>query len=193
MPADPDRRVLMGVITAAHGIKGAVKVMSYAATPEDIAAYGPLEDQGGARRFSLALVGKVRGALLAEIEGVTDRTAAEKLRGTRLYLPRSALPDLAEGEFYWDDLVGLRAELRDGAVLGRVKAVHDYGAGASLEVEREGGGVVMVPFSTRVVPVVELERGRLVIDPPEGLFDNRPVEAEAEVGTEVEEDAGKAE
>jgi len=189
MPADPDRRVLMGVITAAHGIKGAVKVMSYAGTPEDIAAYGPLEDEGGTRRFSLELVGKARGALVARVEGIADRTAAEKLRGTKLYLQRSALPALEAGEFYWNDLVGLRAELKDGSVLGRVAAVHDYGAGTSLEVAREGGGVVMVPFSNRVVPVVELAAGRLVIDAPEGLLDNRPVEMDAE----AEEDADEAE
>lgn len=178
MPADSDRRVLMGVIVGVHGIKGALRVLSYAGTPEDIAAYGPLEDESGKRRFRLELVGKVRGMLLAQVEGIADRNAAETLRGTKLYLARSVLPDPAEGEFYWDDLIGLRAELRDGAVLGRVTAVHDYGAGTSLEVARDGGGVVMVPFNGRVVPIVELDAKRLVIDPPEGLLDNRPVEVE---------------
>ena len=184
MPADTDRRVLMGVIAGAHGIKGAVRVLSYAGTPEDIAAYGPLEDQSGKRRFRLELTGKVRGMLLAQIEGIADRTAAETLRGTKLYLARSVLPGLGDGEFYWDDLIGLQAELKDGTVLGRVTVVHDYGAGTSLEVARDGGGVVMVPFNDRVVPVVELEAKRLVIDPPDGLLDNRPVE--------VEEDADEA-
>jgi 16S rRNA processing protein RimM len=172
------RRVLMGVVLGAHGIKGAVRVLSYAATPGEIASYGPLEDESGRRKFSLRVVGKARGAVLAELEGIGDRDAAAALRGTKLYLPRSALPPPAEGEFYWDDLVGLRAELRGGTALGEVVAVHDYGGGPSLEVKRAKGAPVMVPFTDRVVPVVDLGAGKLVIDPPEGLLDNRPIEAD---------------
>ncbi|HXA71508.1 MAG TPA: ribosome maturation factor RimM [Stellaceae bacterium] len=168
----------MGLVLGVHGIKGAVRILSYAAEPEDIASYGPLEDESGGRKFSLTVVGKARGAVLAEVEGIGDRDAATALKGTKLYVRRSALPTPAEGEFYWDDLVGLRAELKDGTALGEVTAVHDYGGGPSLEVKREAGASVMVPFTNRVVPVVDLEAGRLVIDPPEGLLDNRPIEAE---------------
>jgi 16S rRNA processing protein RimM len=173
-----ERRVLMGLVLGAHGIKGAVRILSYAAEPEDIGSYGPLEDESGGRKFSLTVVGKARGAVLAEVEGIGDRDAATALKGTKLYVRRSALPAPAEGEFYWDDLVGLRAELKGGTALGEVTAVHDYGGGPSLEVKREAGTSVMVPFTNRVVPVVDLEAGRLVIDPPEGLLDNRPVEVE---------------
>ena len=173
-----ERRVLMGLVLGVHGIKGAVRILSYAAEPEDIASYGPLEDESGGRKFSLTVVGKARGAVLAEVEGIGDRDAATALKGTKLYVRRSALPTPAEGEFYWDDLVGLRAELKGGTALGEVTAVHDYGGGPSLEVKREAGASVMVPFTNRVVPVVDLEAGRLVIDPPEGLLDNRPIEAE---------------
>ena len=183
MSASSERRVLMGMFLGAHGVKGALRVLSYAGVPEDIVAYGPLMDESGERRFRLKLVGRARGALLAEAEGVADRDAATRLRGTRLYVLRSALPPARPGEFYWDDLVGLRAELRDGTALGEVVAVHDYGAGTSLEVRRPGGGVVMVPFTSRVVPVVELETGRLMVEPVPGLLENRPVEAQ-----EVEED-----
>ncbi|HXP76339.1 MAG TPA: ribosome maturation factor RimM [Stellaceae bacterium] len=170
------RRVLMGLVLGAHGIKGAVRVLSYAAVPEDFASYGPLEDESSGRKFSLTVVGKARGAVLAEVEGIGDRDAAAALKGTKLYVPRSALPAPAEGEFYRDDLVGLRAELKDGATLGEVVAVHDYGGGPSLEIKREAGAPVMVPFTNRVVPVVDLEAGRLVIDPPEGLFETPPPE-----------------
>jgi 16S rRNA processing protein RimM len=173
-----ERRVLMGLVLGAHGIKGAVRILSYAAEPADIASYGSLEDESGGRKFSLTVVGKARGAVLAEVEGIGDRDAATALKGTKLYVRRSALPAPAEGEFYWDDLVGLRAELKGGTALGEVTAVHDYGGGPSLEVKREAGASVMVPFTNRVVPVVDLEAGRLVIDPPEGLLDNRRVEAE---------------
>ena len=93
-------------------------------------------------------------------------------------MQRAALPAPAEGEFYWDDLVGLRAELKDGAVLGEVVAVHDYGGGPSLEVKRKTGAPVIMPFTNRVVPVVDVAAGKLVIDPPEGLFDNRPIEVQ---------------
>ena len=148
-----ERRVLMGLVLGAHGIKGTVRVLSYAAVPEDIASYGPLEDESGGRRFSLTVVGKARGAVLAEVEGIGDRDAAAALKGTKLYLERSALPAPADGEFYWDDLVGLRAELIGGTALGEVVAVHDYGGGASLEVKRETGAPVMVPFTNRAVPV----------------------------------------
>jgi 16S rRNA processing protein RimM len=175
------RRVLMGLVLGAHGIKGAVRILSYAAAPKDIASYGPLEDESGGRKFSLTIVGQVRGAVLAAVEGIGDRDAAMALKGTKLYLERSALPAPAEGEFYWDDLVGLRAELTDGAALGEVVAVHDYGGGPSLEVRRETGAPVMVPFTNRVVPVVDLAAGKLVIEPPEGLFETpAPEPAEKE-------------
>jgi len=165
-----ERRLLMGLVLGAHGIKGVVRVLSYAATPEDIAAYGPLEDETGARRLTLKVVGKARGAVLAAVDGIGDRDAATALRGTKLYVLRSLLPPPEEGEFYWDDLVGLRAELADGSALGEVVAVHDYGAGASLEVKREKGPAVMVPFTDRTVPSVDLDGGRLVVDPPAGLL-----------------------
>lgn len=170
------RRVLMGRVLGAHGIKGAVRVLSYAAVPEDIASYGPLEDESGGRKFSLSVLGQVRGAVLVEVEGIRDRDAAAALKGTKLYVQRSALPAPAEGEFYWDDLVGLRAELMDGSMLGEVVAVHDYGGGPSLEVKRQGAAAVMVPFTHRAVPVVDLEAGRVVVDPPEGLFEVPPPE-----------------
>jgi 16S rRNA processing protein RimM len=100
------------------------------------------------------------------------------LKGTRLYLPRAALPEPGEDEFYHADLVGLAVALKDGTELGRVRAVLAFGAGDSLEVEKSAGGVVIVPFTAAVVPVVDIKGGRLVVDPPEGLLDNRPVEAE---------------
>jgi 16S rRNA processing protein RimM len=173
-----DRRVLMGIITGAHGVRGEVRVKSFTAEPKAIAGYGPLEDEGGGRRFALALRGAVKGVLIARLDGVADRNAAERLKGTRLYLPRAALPAPGEDEFYHADLVGLAVALKDGTELGRVRAVLAFGAGDSLEVEKSAGGVVIVPFTAAVVPVVDIKGGRLVVDPPEGLLDNRPVEAE---------------
>jgi 16S rRNA processing protein RimM len=175
----PEQRVLMGVITGAHGLRGLLRVKSFAAEADGISAYGPLEDEGGARRFALEHVGAAKGVLIMRLGGVSDRDAAEALKGVRLYLPRAALPEPGEEEYYHADLVGLEARLTDGTALGRVKAVHEFGAGDSLEVERPDGRTLFVPFTTAVVPEVDIKAGRLVIDPPDGLLDNRPVEADA--------------
>jgi 16S rRNA processing protein RimM len=171
-----EKRVLMGVITGAHGVRGLVRVKSFTAEPADLAAYGPLEDAEGERRFALELAGAIKGVLLARLPGVADRNAAERLKGTRLYLPREALPDPGEEEYYHADLLGIAVVRSDGTVFGRVKAVHDFGAGDSLEIERAEGGIVLVPFTSASVPVVDITAGRLVLEPPEGLLDNRPVE-----------------
>jgi 16S rRNA processing protein RimM len=168
----------MGVITGAHGIKGEVRVKSFTAEPEAIAAYGALEDERGGRRLALTLTGTVRGMLIARVEGVSDRNAAERLKGTRLYLSRAALPEPKEEEYYHADLIGLAAVLRDGSAFGRVRAVHEYGAGDSLEIERADGGLVVVPFTEAAVPEIDIAAGRVVIDPPEGLLDN-PAQREA--------------
>ena len=172
--------MLMGVITGAHGVRGEVRVKSFTAEPDAIARYGPLEDERGGRRFALTLTGAVKGVLIARLDGVADRNAAERLKGTHLYLPREALPPPGPDEYYHADLIGLAAVLRDGAPLGQVRAVHEYGAGDSLEVETPDGGIVMVPFTEAVVPEIDLAAGRLVVDPPPGLLDNRPVGAELE-------------
>jgi 16S rRNA processing protein RimM len=169
-----DKRVCVGVVASAHGVRGAVRIKSFTAEPKDIAHYGPLESESGDQRFSLRLVGEAKGVLIGWLSGVADRDDAAALRGLRLYLPRAALPPTEEEEFYHADLIGLEAVLIDGTPLGRVKAVHDFGAGDTLEIARSEGQPVMVPFTRAVVPVVDVEGGRLVIDPPPGLLDAAP-------------------
>jgi 16S rRNA processing protein RimM len=163
-------------VTGAHGVRGAVKVKSFTADPGDVAAYGPLEDERGDRRFTLRLVGSAKGVVIARVAGVADRDAAEALRGLRLYLPRAALPPPGDDEYYHADLIGLDVALGDGTILGRVRAVHDFGAGDTLEIDRAEGQPVMVPFTRAVVPVVDLDAGRLVVDPPPGLLGPAPQE-----------------
>ena len=165
------KRVCVGVVAGAHGVRGAVRIKSFTAKPEDVAGYGPLEDESGRQRFSLRLVGATKGVLIGWLSGVADRDRAEALRGLRLYLPRTALPPTDEEEFYHADLIGLDAVLGDGTPLGQVKAVHDFGAGDTLEIERPEGPPAMVPFTKQVVPVVDLDAGRLVVDPPLGLLE----------------------
>lgn len=165
MPAAP-RLVCLGEIVAAHGVKGAVRVKSYAATPEDLVAYGALTDASGRRRFALTLVGESRGTLIAAIEGVHDRNAAEALCGTRLYVGRDALPPPEPDGYYHVDLIGLGVVDRAGAPIGRVRAVLDLPAGDVLEIERDDGGELLLPFTRAVVPSVDLEAGVIVVDPP---------------------------
>ena len=165
-----ERRVCVGVITGPHGVRGAVRVKSFTAAPADVARYGPLEDEGGARQFRLHLVGSAKGVLIAKVAGVADRDRAEALRGLRLYLPRAALPPTGDDEYYHADLIGLDVVLGDGTAIGRVRAVHDFGAGDTLEIDRPAGPPVMVPFTRAVVPLVDLGAGRLLIDPPPGLL-----------------------
>ena len=116
------------------------------------------------------VIGAAKGVLIARLSGVEDRSRAEALRGLRLYLPRSALPQPDPEEYYHADLIGLEVVLSDGTPVGRVRAVHDFGAGDTLEIERPTAPPAMVPFTRAVVPVVEIEAGRLVIEPPPGLL-----------------------
>jgi 16S rRNA processing protein RimM len=152
-------------------VRGAVKIKSFTATPEDVAGYGPLEDESGERRFSLRLVGTGKGVVIGHLSGIADRNQAEAARGLRLYLPRAALPPTEEDEYYHADLIGLAAVLTDGTPVGAVRAVHDFGAGDTLEIARTEGPPVMVPFTRAIVPSVDLAAGRLVVDPPPGLLD----------------------
>ena len=165
------KRVCVGIITGAHGVRGAVRVKSFTANPKDVARYGPLEDEGGERRWSLSLMRSAKGVVVCRVGGVADRNGAEALRGMRLYLPRAALPPTAKEEYYHADLIGLEAVLADGARLGQIRAIHDFGAGDTLEIVRPDGPPAMVPFTRAVVPVVDLAGGRLVVNPPPGLLE----------------------
>ncbi len=171
MPDRPER-VCLGAIAGAHGVEGLVRIKSFTEKPTDIGAYGPLSDEAGERRFALSVTGRAKGVVLARIDGVTNRTQAEALKGTRLYLPRAALPAPAADEYYYADLVGLVVELPDGTAVGTVLGVDNFGAGDVLDVatRRPGGAVVAVPFTRAAVPVVDLEGGRIVVNPLPGLF-----------------------
>jgi 16S rRNA processing protein RimM len=167
-----EKQVCVGIITGPQGVGGAVRIKSFTARPEDIAGYGPLADASGTRRLELRLVGAAKGVLIGRLAGVDDRDRAESLRGLRLYLPRAALPPPEPEEYYHADLIGLDAVLTDGTPLGWVRAVYDFGAGDTLEIERRGAPPAMVPFTRAIVPVVALDAGRLVVEPPPGLLDD---------------------
>ena len=162
-------RVCLGAVTGAHGIRGQVKVKPFTESPDDVAAYGPVEDERGSRRFTLSVTGRHKDTVIVSVEGVADRDAAEALRGTRFYVARSALPEPEDGAFYHADLIGLEVVTVAGETLGRVTAMHDFGAGDLIEYLGADGKSRMLPFSEAAVPEVDLAGGRLVVDPPEGL------------------------
>jgi 16S rRNA processing protein RimM len=168
---DNATRVCLGVIAGVHGVKGMVRVKSFTAEPSAIVSYGPLSDEQGQRRFELELVAESKGVLLARIAGVTDRNAAERLKGVRLYVRRAALPEPEADEFYQADLLGLEARLADGTRLGKISAVHDFGAGASLEIEEPSGKTMIVPFTIAAVPEIDIKGGKIVVELPEELVD----------------------
>lgn len=167
--------ICVGVISGAHGVRGAVRIKAFTAEPRSVFAYGPVSDESGERRFDLRFqpgAGAARGGqVIARIDGVADRAAAEALKGTRLHVPRSALPQPDADEFYHADLIGLEVESVDGGRLGRVRSVDDYGAGDMLTVDGEDGREIMLPFTRSVVPEVDIAGGRIVADPPAGLLD----------------------
>ena len=163
--------VLLGRFGAPHGVRGEIRLQSFTADPLAIASYGPLFDKSGARSFVLAHVRpQGKDMLVARVEGVTDSAGAEKLTRIELYAPRAKLPEPDEDEFYLADLEGLRAETVEGATLGHVLAVRNFGAGDILEVRPpQGGETLMFPFTKAVVPIVDIAGGRVVIAPPEEI------------------------
>lgn len=161
------RRVLLGHIAGAHGIRGAVLVRSYTAEPEAIADYGVLEDEAGKARFALSVEGATAKGLICRIEGVADRNAAEALKSEALYVPRDRLPPPDDGEYYHADLIGLDAVTEGGVALGRVVAVVNYGAGDILEVlPQDSKRTALYPMTEAVVQTVDIAGGVVVITPP---------------------------
>jgi 16S rRNA processing protein RimM len=171
LPEKPDR-VLVGDIGRPQGLQGEVRIRSFTAEPASIAEYGPLEDETGTRLFEIESLRVTPKALSARIKGVTTREEAEALTGTKLFVPRSRLPERAEDEWYHSDLIGLAALDRGGVAIGTVIAVHNFGAGDLLEIEPPGGGAtVLMPFTRETVPEVDVEGGWLRVARPEVLFE----------------------
>jgi 16S rRNA processing protein RimM len=164
--------ILLGVIGRPHGVRGHVHVQSHAEQKQDLAAYGVLRDRQG-RQFTLRWVGAGIAEVTCHHNGtatvVADRESAALLVNTPLFLDRAALPEPEPDTFYLADLIGLAVHATDGAPIGELCAVHDYGAGASLEIALAAGGTLLVPFTRAAVPVVDPEAGRIVVDPPAEL------------------------
>lgn len=167
MTTSGSKRILLGHISSAHGIRGEVLVKSHTADPADIAAYGPLSDAAGKRSFKLKVLRVTPKGVVARIAGIADRNAAEALRGTELYVDRDAIGEAEEGEFFYSDLIGLAVVAPDGSRIGTVKAVGNFGAGDLLEIGFEGSGKTeFVAFTAANVPTVDVAGGNVVVIMP---------------------------
>ena len=164
-------RICVGAIAGAFGVRGEVRLKSFTADPAAIAAYSPLTSEDGTRSFAITLDRPVKGGFAARLSGVTSKEAADALQGTRLYARRDQLPSLPDDEYYHADLIGLTVLDTGGAELGQVKAVLNHGAGDLLEIHGPGlKATVLLPFTRAAVPTVDLATGRIIADPPDGLF-----------------------
>jgi 16S rRNA processing protein RimM len=161
----------------AFGVKGEVRLKSFCAMPEDLDSYGTLMSEDGKQTFDLTISRPVKGGFAAWIEGVRFKDQADKLRGVRLYVSREVLPNLPDDQYYHADLMGMTVVGTGGEMLGKVRAVHDHGAGDFLEVRLISGDDVLIPFTNDAVPTVDLASGRIIVDPPEGVMPEPKLEA----------------
>lgn len=167
-----DTLVCMAEIVGVHGIKGMVKLKVFSETPEVLADYSPLLDDTGAEAYELVTYAPHKNVWLATIKGVADRTQAEKLRGTKLYVPRDELPEIEdEDTYYHTDLIGLAAHDEAGAEIGRIVNVANFGAGDLLEIKPLSGPTYYLPFTTAIVPHVDLAARKATVIVPPGLLD----------------------
>jgi 16S rRNA processing protein RimM len=160
------RPVCVGMITAAHGVRGAVKIRAFTADARSLPGYAPLFDETAARRFDVTFQSFAKDHWLAKLKGIEDRNGAEALRGTRLYIDRAQLPAPDEDEFYHADLIGLEAVRESGEVFGTVKAVYDFGGGDMLEIATADNPSLLLPFTRACVPTIDLAARRLTVVPP---------------------------
>ncbi len=167
-----DELVLLGIVGAPHGIKGEVRIKAFTGDPLALADYGPLVDEKG-RRFEIAALRPAKEVVVARLKGVTSREGAEMLNGVKLFVARARLPAPEdEDEFLQADLVGCAIVGSDGAVLGTVTAVANYGAGDLLDIETPDGRSVLMPFTRAYAPRIDIAGRRIEALPPEGLFED---------------------
>ena len=163
MGAAADRLILVGRVAGAFGVKGEVRLTAYTADPLALFAYRTLLDRSGQPKLTLTSARAAKGDVICRTEEPFTKEEADALRGTQLFVPRSALPQPDEEEYYHADLIGLVARSENSDVLGRIKAVHDFGAGDILEIDPGGGKAALFqPFTRTAVPEVNLADGYVV-------------------------------
>ncbi len=172
-PSMPENLILVGRVAGAFGVKGEVRITTFTADPLGLAAYGPLFRKDGSPGLKITSARAAKGGVIARTPDITSPEDADRLRGLELFVPRDALPAPEdEDEFYLTDLVGLTAVGPDGAVLGKVVSVENFGAGDLIEVKPAGGGQTwLIEFTRENAPTVSIAEGKIVLI--------RPAETEA--------------
>lgn len=166
-----DTRVIVGSIGGSFGVKGEVRLKSYCADPAAIADYTPLYSEDGRAFAQIVLTGQLKNGFSAQVSGIVTKEDADAMRNTSLYAERSAMPPIDDDEYYYADLIGMTVVNTGGATLGKVKSVIDHGAGDLLEITPPmSPETIFLPFSQAVVPTVDMKSGKIVADPPSGLF-----------------------
>jgi 16S rRNA processing protein RimM len=172
----PDK-ICVARIGAAHGVRGAVKLWTFTEDPFAVKDYGPLSTKDGARTFEVGSAREAKDHLVVTFKGFTTRDEAERLNGIELYIPREKLPATGDDEYYHADLIGLAAITTADEPLGRVIAIHNFGAGDLIEIAPPSGTTILLPFSNAVVPTVDISRGRVVIELPQEIEGDDPTAA----------------
>ena len=167
-------QICVARIGAAHGVRGAVRLWTFTEDPLAVKAYGPLLTKDGARQFELTSAREAKGHLVATLKGVSTREEAERLNGIELYVAREKLPDTDADEYYHADLIGLAAVNAANEPLGRVIAIHNFGAGDIIEIAPPTGSTLLLPFTNAVVPSVDVAGGRVVIELPAEIAGDEP-------------------
>jgi 16S rRNA processing protein RimM len=167
-------QICIARIGAAHGVRGAVKLWTFTEDPLAVKAYGPLVTKDGARSFEVATAREAKGHLVATLKGIATREDAERLNGLELYIAREKLPATDDNEYYHADLIGLAAVTPANEPLGRVTAIHNFGAGDIIEIAPPGGATLLLPFTHAVVPSVDLKAGHVVIELPDEIEGDTP-------------------
>ena len=173
-----DARICVARIGAAHGVRGEVKLWPFTEDPMAVLHYGPLSTKDGARQFEVARARVAKDHLVAVLKGVATREDAERVNGIELYISRDKLPATDAGEYYHADLIGLRAVNTQGETIGKVLAIHNFGAGDIIEIAPTQGSSLLLPFTNAVVPTVDIAAGHVVIVMPPEIEGDSPQDAD---------------
>jgi 16S rRNA processing protein RimM len=161
------RDVLLAAVIGAQGLKGEVKAKVFTATPDSLPRYGVLHTKDGRKLSITAFRTSKEGEAVIAFEGIRDRNAAEALKGTELFVSRNALPDADDDEFYHADLIGLEAQDSEGRVIGKISALHNFGAGDVMEIALPDGDHVLIAFTRETVPTINVAEGFVMVAVPE--------------------------
>lgn len=156
--------VCIAAVAGAFGVKGEVKLKSFTEDPMACVTYGPLLNEHGKTLLSVTSSRKVKTMLAVRAPEITTREQAEALKSTKLYVPRDALPQPEDEEFYYTDLIGLKVVTIEGEACGRIKAVHDFGGGDMIEIQQKGTKDWYHPFTKAAVPEIDIAGGKVVIE-----------------------------